>query len=117
MAMPIGFPEICGHPFCLDCILEWSKVTYLEQQNVKQIMIFYAVCLFQNNSLYFSFKTVQTCPYDRCKFDNILVSLDLEGEVVRTVPVDDNQGKDGEEDPFPDVTGCQVCQSLINFCC
>ena len=27
----IGFPEIYGHPFCLDCILEWSKVTYLEQ--------------------------------------------------------------------------------------
>ena len=22
----IGFPEVCGHPFCLDCILEWSKV-------------------------------------------------------------------------------------------
>lgn len=23
----IGFPEVCEHPFCLDCILEWSKVT------------------------------------------------------------------------------------------
>ena len=22
----IGFPEVCGHPFCLDCILEWTKV-------------------------------------------------------------------------------------------
>lgn len=22
----IGFPEVCEHPFCLDCILEWSKV-------------------------------------------------------------------------------------------
>lgn len=25
----IGFPEVCGHPFCLDCILEWSKVFQL----------------------------------------------------------------------------------------
>lgn len=22
----IGLPDVCGHPFCLDCILEWSKV-------------------------------------------------------------------------------------------
>ena len=22
----IGLPEVCGHPFCLDCIQEWSKV-------------------------------------------------------------------------------------------
>ena len=21
----IGFPELCDHPFCLDCILEWTK--------------------------------------------------------------------------------------------
>ncbi len=42
--------------------------------------------------------------------------LDLEGEVVRTVPVNDNQGKDEEEDPFPDITGCQVCQLLMCFC-
>lgn len=31
----IGFPEVCEHPFCLDCILEWSKVTsfsYCERQ-------------------------------------------------------------------------------------
>ena len=42
--------------------------------------------------------------------------LGLEGEVVRTVPVNDNQGKDEEEDPFPDITGCQVCQLLMCFC-
>ncbi len=34
--------------------------------------------------------------------------LDLDGEVVRIVPVNDNQSKDEEEDPFPDITGCQV---------
>jgi hypothetical protein len=46
------------------------------------------------------------------------VRLDLDGEIVRIVPVNDNQSKDEEEDPFPDITGCQVCIyiGLCIFC-
>ena len=25
----LGTPEACDHAFCLECILEWSKVIYL----------------------------------------------------------------------------------------
>jgi hypothetical protein len=43
----IGFPEVCGHPFCLDCILEWSKVTFLEQSKISfKVVMYDAVCHF-----------------------------------------------------------------------
>ena len=29
----IGMPESCDHDFCLDCIVEWSKVRTLKKHN------------------------------------------------------------------------------------
>ena len=49
---------------------------------------------------------MQTCPNDRQQFNNILVRLDLDGEVVRKVPVQ-IQNKD-EDDVLLEVTECQV---------
>jgi hypothetical protein len=49
---------------------------------------------------------VQTCPNDRQQFNNILVRLQLDGEVVRKIPVQ-AQNKD-EDNVLLDVTECQV---------
>lgn len=49
---------------------------------------------------------MQTCPNDRQQFNNILVRLQLDGEVVRKIPVQ-AQNKD-EDNVLLDVTECQV---------
>lgn len=55
---------------------------------------------------------MQTCPNDRRKFEYILVRLDLEGEVVRKIPVH-TQSKNEEEGTLLDITECQVSHLLI----
>lgn len=54
---------------------------------------------------------MQTCPNDRRKFENILVRLDLDGEVVRKIPVR-NQAEPEEEGTLLDVTECQVILNI-----
>ena len=68
------------------------------------ITIFY-IRNYSSTNAYF-FQNVQTCPNDRQQFNNILVRLDLDGEVVRKIPVQ-IQNKD-EDDVLLEVTECQV---------
>lgn len=52
-------------------------------------------------------QNVQTCPNDRRKFENILVRLDLDGEVVRKIPIQKTSKAEEELAPL-DITECQV---------
>lgn len=57
---------------------------------------------------------MQTCPNDRRKFEYILVRLDLEGEVIRKIPVH-SHSKNEEEDTLLDITECQVSDLLTTI--
>ena len=53
-------------------------------------------------------QNVRTCPIDRREFNEILVRLDLDGVVVRKVPLHSTKNNDVEEADVLDVTHCQV---------
>ena len=91
----IGFPKVCGHPFCLDCILEWSKVFSWTSSRWH----------FSNRLIVF-LQNVRTCPIDRREYTEVLVRLDLDGVVVRKIPV--AGPKEKIEEDVLDVTQCQV---------
>lgn len=94
----LGFPDACEHPFCLDCILEWSKVSAWKRLDGTTVSLMFA-----------SIQNVKTCPNDRRQFENILVRLDLEGKVVRKIPVA-APAKVAEEVSVFEITLCQVNQ-------
>lgn len=96
----IGYPDVCGHPFCLDCILEWSKVCvffFTEIVTGRLVNVF----------VFFSLQNVQTCPIDRRTFAKIAVRLDLDGEIVRRIPVK-AAPEPAEDALLSDITLCQV---------
>lgn len=52
----VGTPENCAHYFCLDCIVEWSKVrTHLIDKIMLELMLFcehcdcFIMCLFTSH--------------------------------------------------------------------